>query len=413
MDHNVLATALDQEKAKPFPFLDLPAELRMQVYRFILLTMHHYQEQRDFHGVPNVCKREFGILQACKQIHNEAIEIWRYENTWIHIEIPETAVQLLTFDQIRTSSQRGIISTSPPTLIIRLECPRWKNDEIYTVLEIPETLDIVRWLWMIFQQDPNCFEDLSLRLTIGGRSPTSTRPLLETLTSVSGFHSITIEGNLEEQYRLDLKSRMEELWTAQDVRDVGNVLIKRAEDEFESDQFQRAYEIMRTGGIYYGYIVELDRNNRLANRIDMDVTIATSRKHFTLGFIIAAFKAQHYRAVCRIYEHLRWVQQLSNFERGQASCCAAIADVGKRLKIAGSQADLTLESAIESVDNKEDLIRLLHWLNDEIWADELLVGHPSYIEYSKLREGYNVWLSIEDAKGHRGCVALLRQMSAR
>ncbi|MCJ1433315.1 hypothetical protein MMC27_002674 [Xylographa pallens] len=406
MDNSVLSTALDPNATKYFPLLDLPTELRMQVYRFILLTMHHYREQRDSHGIPNICKRELAILQTCKQIHNEAIEIWRYENSWIHIEMPETAVQLLAFDYIRDSSQRGISLTTPPTLSIRLECPRWKDDTIYTVLDSPESLEIVRWLWMIFHRDENCFKDLSLRLTVGGRSPASVRSVLEAFTSVSGFQHVSIEGDLEGQYMLDLKSRLEDPWTVEDAIDGADLLLERVEDEFESECFERALEIISAGGTYYNYIVALKRNNRLVNQIDMGVTIGTIYTQFALAFIITAFKAQRYKAVCKFYKNLRLVHRLDSFERGWVSCCAAIADVGKKLKVFGGQADLTLESAIESVDNDEDLIVLLHWLNDEIWSDELLVGHPSYIEYSKLREGYNVWLSIEDEKAAAGSLGV-------
>ncbi|MCJ1380010.1 hypothetical protein MMC17_003113 [Xylographa soralifera] len=407
MDRGVHATALDHSNAKYFPFLDLPVELRMQVYRLILLTLHHYQEERDSYGVATICKRELAILRTCKQIHNEAIEIWRYENTWIHIEIPETAVQLLAFDYIRSSSQRGISLTNTPTLSIRLECPRWKDDKVYTVLEVPESLNIVRWLLIIFHQDSKCFKDLSLCLAVGGRSPASARSLLEIFTSVSGFQRVSIEGDLEEQYMLDIKSRLEEPWKIQDAKDVADLLLERVEDEFGSGCFERALEVISTGGTYYNYVVRLKRNNRLVNDIDMGLTIGTIYTQFALAFIITAFKAQHYKAVCKFYKNLGLVHRLDSFERGWVSCCAAIADVGKKLKVIGGQADLTLESAIESVDNDEDLIVLLRWLNDGIWSDEVLVGHPSYIEYGKLREGYNVWLSIEDEKAAAGLCSVV------
>ena len=116
----------------------------MQVYRFILLMKYHYQTQRDARGIPKVCKREFAILRTCTQIYNEAIEVWRYENIWVHTQVPATVVRLLKFDHIRNVSQIGIAATTPPTLSIRLECPRWKDDEVYTMLELPENLDIVR-----------------------------------------------------------------------------------------------------------------------------------------------------------------------------------------------------------------------------------------------------------------------------
>ncbi|MCJ1402737.1 hypothetical protein MMC11_005958 [Xylographa trunciseda] len=390
--------ASDQGIPKYFPLLDLPAELRIQVYRFMLLTTYDHQWRRlDFWGVPNICKRELAILQTCKQIHSEATEIWRYENTWIHVELPETAALLLHLDRVEIASQRGIISTTPPTLKIRLESPRWKNDKVYTLLGLPESLDMVRSLWVIFCKDPNCFKDLSLRLTVGGRYPVSATCLLETFTSVSGFQSVSIEGDLEEQYRLDFKSRMEEPWTAQDAMGAADLLRLRAEHEYESGCFQRAYETTRDNTIYVRYMSKLYRHNCMANGVNLDLTIARTHKANALRYIIAAFRAQHYRVVCGTYTKLgNLLQQLSSFERGWISCCAAISDVDKQLTVIGGQEHLTLESAIEAVDNDKDLKQLLRWLNNEIWADEFLVGHPSYIEFSKLREGYNVWLSIVD-----------------
>ena len=157
MDCSGLITALDRKDAESFLFLDLPAELRMQVFQLILLTIYDYPERRDSYGVPLVCKRELAILQTCEQIYNEAVDIWRYENIWIHVEMPETAVRLLKLDYIRHSSQRGIGVTTPPTLIVRLDCPRWKDDSIYTVLDVPESLVIVSLLWIIFHLDEDCF----------------------------------------------------------------------------------------------------------------------------------------------------------------------------------------------------------------------------------------------------------------
>ncbi|MCJ1284006.1 hypothetical protein MMC26_003337 [Xylographa opegraphella] len=366
MDVSLSATSLDQNNATYFRFFDLPTELRMQVYRFILLTMHHFQDQRDSYSVPITCKREFAILQACKQIHDEAIEIWLYENTWIHVEIPETIVRLLSFDYMRLSSQRGISATTPPTLSIRLECPRWKDDKIYTVLDLPESLDIVRWLWLILCQDENCFQDLSLCLRVGGQRPKCAGYLIKAFTYVTGFQHVSIEGNLEEQYMLDLKRRLEVPWTVKDVKGVASVLLEEVKAEFESGRFEAAIEIICSG-----------------------LTIDTVYTQFALAFIVASFKAQHYEAVCEYYQYLGLVHRLGNFETAWMSCCATVADVEKRLKVLGGQADLTLQSAIESVDDDEDLKVLLHWLNEVIWSDDLLVSHPSYIEYGTLRDGYN------------------------
>ena len=197
---------------------------------------------------------------------------------------------------------------------------------------------------------------------------------------------------------LDLKSRLEEPWTARDTKKVANLLFERVEDEFVSRCYERAFERRSTIATYYNYITTLQRNNRRMNVTDMGHTLDAIYAQFALASIITAFKAQRYRSVCKFYKNFGSVPRLNSFARGWVSCCAAIADVGTNLKVIGGQADLTLESAIEIVDNDEDLKVLLHWLNDEIWSDDRLVGHPYYVEYSRLREGYNVWLSIEDEK---------------
>ncbi|KAF1988225.1 hypothetical protein K402DRAFT_462116 [Aulographum hederae CBS 113979] len=65
-----LCSAMDPP-AKPFPFLKLPKELRLQVYSYLfpndLLLRYRLRKDDDFTHVD--------ILQTCKQIHNEALEV--------------------------------------------------------------------------------------------------------------------------------------------------------------------------------------------------------------------------------------------------------------------------------------------------------------------------------------------------
>ena len=213
---------------------------------------------------------------------------------------------------------------------------------------------------------------------------------------------MTIEGDLEAHHAADLKTRLEEPWTVREVEDIADQHLEGIEEAFESRRFHSALEITRTWGTYYKYIVALRRNDRLGNGMDMDATIRKIYKHYALAFILTTFKTQNYSAVCNLYQSLRLAHRLNSFERGWVSCCAAVADLDKTLQVMGGQAELTLESAIEIVDNDKDLVILLHWLNDEIWSDDLLAGHPSGVECRRLREGYNVWLSIEDEKAAAG-----------
>lgn len=66
--------ALNLCKVKPFPFLQLPAELRLHVYSYLLPREPHiallHQPHRD-HRPPRL---RLDIMRANKQVHNEVVE---------------------------------------------------------------------------------------------------------------------------------------------------------------------------------------------------------------------------------------------------------------------------------------------------------------------------------------------------
>ena len=247
-------------------------------------------------------------------------------------------------------------------------------------------------------EDPDYFNDLSLRLTVSGRSSASARSILETLSSVSGFHNIFIEGSLDEQDKIELKSRFEEVWTAKEIRKLADSILQRAKVKYDSGCYLGALGILRPGRTCQRYIRTLWHHHRLVEEVDLELSIARMQKDIEVAIIIAAFKAKQYAMVCLYYEISEWARmpELSNVERGKVSCCAALASTGKQLQMINGPETLTLETALESTDDDESLKELVHWLNDEIWTEELLIQHPSHDEYSKIRDGYNIWLSIEE-----------------
>ncbi|KAN0074151.1 hypothetical protein V8E54_008088 [Elaphomyces granulatus] len=66
-----------QEPNDQFPFLKLPRELRIKIYRELLQT----EEYLSLGGFPRV-GLHLGILRACKQVHDEAVGVLYGENVF-------------------------------------------------------------------------------------------------------------------------------------------------------------------------------------------------------------------------------------------------------------------------------------------------------------------------------------------
>ena len=79
--------------ASPFPFLNLPTEIRLLVYQRLLVGDLGYVEvcneaqwfvrKRDPSFITPVLSAFTGILQSCKQVHDEATEVLYGDNTFV------------------------------------------------------------------------------------------------------------------------------------------------------------------------------------------------------------------------------------------------------------------------------------------------------------------------------------------
>lgn len=82
----------DRNEMSPSPFLHLPPEIRLEVYRYLLLSKHTIRmtRQLDYHFVfrPNFVFP--AILRTCKLIHSEAMTILYGENLFRAHRIDDT-----------------------------------------------------------------------------------------------------------------------------------------------------------------------------------------------------------------------------------------------------------------------------------------------------------------------------------
>lgn len=76
---------------RPFPFLELPLELRESIYSLYFkpadrLVQTHNLEAQGFFG--GVYKFDFDVYRVNKQVYREAQAVWRRENVFVKIATP-------------------------------------------------------------------------------------------------------------------------------------------------------------------------------------------------------------------------------------------------------------------------------------------------------------------------------------
>lgn len=122
MHHSVPTTNKSEQQ---FRLLDLPAELRIQIYDLLLVSRFKSQKHStlavgqknvllDMNPDPEYRTMEPSILQTCKQIYREAVPILYSQNVF-YIEIPGPMVKLM--EQIGSMNVKFIRS-----LEIRVSC---------------------------------------------------------------------------------------------------------------------------------------------------------------------------------------------------------------------------------------------------------------------------------------------------
>jgi hypothetical protein len=85
------ATTPEVTQNEPFRFLDLPLELREQIYSLYFKPADHLHkssvlESRGFYG--GVYNFEFALYETCKQVVREARKVWRREVRTVKIGTP-------------------------------------------------------------------------------------------------------------------------------------------------------------------------------------------------------------------------------------------------------------------------------------------------------------------------------------
>ncbi|KAI6906049.1 hypothetical protein D0869_10408 [Hortaea werneckii] len=98
-DHNNLPPATAKSSQKPCGLLELPPELRNNIYELCFKTVY---DNRSSFSAPT--PPEFAILQTCRQIHSEAIQVyqvadreyWSDSHFWLERE---------TYDQAKADAE--------------------------------------------------------------------------------------------------------------------------------------------------------------------------------------------------------------------------------------------------------------------------------------------------------------------
>ena len=133
-----MSVANGADDPKTVGFLDLPTEVRDQIYRELLLQPIGY-------GAARQCREfETSILRANKQIHREASEVLYEENAWVIFEMrTRSKIERLIKDHYSIAISRGNALSGKlpfggiPTLRVYLEEPRCRDSETLRYVVLP------------------------------------------------------------------------------------------------------------------------------------------------------------------------------------------------------------------------------------------------------------------------------------
>ncbi|GAB1742292.1 hypothetical protein NU219Hw_g7846t1 [Hortaea werneckii] len=118
-DHNNLPLATAESSKKPCGLLELPPELRNNIYELCFKTVC---DNRSSFSAPT--PPEFAILQTCRQIHSEAIQVyqvadreyWSDSHFWFQRETYDQAkadVESMRAEKMRLMNKITIALPSP------------------------------------------------------------------------------------------------------------------------------------------------------------------------------------------------------------------------------------------------------------------------------------------------------------
>lgn len=351
-------------------FLDFPAEIRNEIYRFALWTQYNYTETYGPLGVRTRRSITTTLLRSCKQIYHEAVPIMK-QNQWIHFRFQKSLVSYLGLHLPNLEiDEIAIQQTSPPDLTIELAESPGQMGDFRTIFMSPHALHIFRYtFWYL---NDSHYEDTHLTFTFG-QSPVRPRFLLESFTSVQGFKYVDVNGDIDQSSKLDFLRQIRRPWSLEEIVNHAQVLVDEGQTAYHGSRWREAQYKWRHVALFYEYRLQMwERglaDGRYTYRLYCD---ARDRTLAPLAYplAVANFKLQDYEEATRAVKH-GVAQFMTPLDLARHQICRGVARL--EIDMAAAEGHNWLAEAFHTLDGRVcDTRLLLQFLNTEIWTEDFL-----------------------------------------
>ncbi|MCJ1233420.1 hypothetical protein MMC14_001376 [Varicellaria rhodocarpa] len=238
--------------SRMFRLLDLPRELRDDVYRAMLRTDCTHQKGLLTTWDHSSYHIQTGILRANQQVYLEARRILYGENLWIIVRTSIRKLRYITKQQILHTACE---SSPPPSLQAVLEIKvdsreLQERERRETFVLGPENLETFMFrLWGLHSAVINGRpfyppRDISLRLDLRHHPRISCERLrsmlLEPFRAIRGYGTVELSGNIDSSYRSELLAHMTHFPMKEELLQNLEAFIKNGAIAYASKDYQKA-----------------------------------------------------------------------------------------------------------------------------------------------------------------------------